>query len=590
MLLKRGLLILILILLISTVSALEVRLSEPENNTTITTNSIQFQCKSFQTGSEILTNLTLYIFPENAPTWHSSTKTATDDTLIEFQANIPINGIYSWNCLAKNSNNEEFFASTNRTFTLGVNTNTNPTIQTIPDQIKDSLDSWSIDFTQYESDQEDSGPDLDWSVSDFDTNILNIEVTDSDGDTITFTPITYGTTTANFTLTDSGNLKDSQIITITLNNNTQSNNSNNPPTILTIPDQNMTGLDSWKVDLTEYEEDDEDSSQNLKWSVSGIDTSLHDVEVTDEEDDEITFTPKDYGSDTITLTLTDSDGDTASQSIKVTINEESNEIEESFDDEEPETKLIDSFTPTNKNIKITIDEMLTFSITTFEKTNIKWILNGDQQGTNDLFFLNTNNLDNQKEYQLTANVKRGSTEEEIIWTITKELTNIEIPEEELEETKEDSTNQITGFAVSDTISKITDSKTTIIILIILAIIIIILIILYFLNKKGILKNIKFKKKPSVYKDIKLPKDQKTLKDLTIKPEPIKEEFDVTKFVKKQPKKPIMSNLLEIKAFIRKRQSWGETEEMIKQKLSKNYSQEDIDKAYEELKKQPLFRI
>jgi len=587
MITKRGLLLLVLLLLISTVSALEVRLSEPTNATTITTNSIQFKCKSIQTGSETLTNLTLYIFPQNAPTWHSSTKTATDDTLVEFQANIPLNGIYSWNCIAKNSDNQEFFASQNRTFILDVNTNTRPTIQTIPDQTKDSLTSWSIDFTQYESDQEDSGPDLDWSISDFDTNILNIEVTDPDGDTITFTPLTYGTTTVNFTLTDSGNLKDSQIITITLENTSAPSSNNNPPTILTIPDQNMTGLDSWKVDLTEYEEDDEDSSQNLKWSVSGIDSSLHDVEVTDEDDDEITFTPKDYGSDTITLTLTDSDGDTASQSIKVTINEESNEIEEeSFDDEELETKLIDSYTPTNKNIKITIDEMLTFSITTFEKTNIKWILNGDQQGTNDLFFLNTNNLDNNKEYELIANVKRGSTEEEITWTITKELANTEITKETKEE---NSTNLITGFAVSDTLS----NKTTKTIAIIIVVIAIIIAVILFLIKKGTfknLKNIKFKKKLSVYKDIQLPKDQKTLNDLTIKkPEPVKEEFDVTKFVKKKPTTPI-SNLLEIKSFIRKRQSWGETEEKIKQNLSKNYSQEDIDKAYEELKKQPLFKI
>jgi len=593
---KRGFFILFLLILVSTTLALEVRLSEPENATTITVNTIIFKCKSIQVAQETLKNLTLYIFPQNAPTWHSSTKQASDDQLTEFQANIPLNGLYHWNCLAKNSNNEQFFAPQNKTFLLDVNTNTRPTILTIPDQTKDSLNSFSLDFTQYESDQEDQGPDLDWSVSDFDTSIINIEVTDLDGDTITFSPLTYGTTTVNLTLTDSGNLKDSQIITITLEEqDNSSQTSNNPPTIkTTIPDQNMTGFDSWKLDLTEYEEDQEDSSSNLKWSVSGVDTSLCGIELTDEDDDEITFTPQKTGSDTITLTLTDSDGASTSQSLKVIINEESSTItedNEEFDDLEPDTKLVNSYTPTETEISITTDQLLTFSISTFETTTIKWTLNGDYQDTNNIFFLNTNNLENNKEHILIANIKRSSTEEEITWTLTKNLETATIPlEEETEELTEE--NLITGFSVANIGTKIKDtlkSKTVIIILIVLAVIILFLIILYFLRKKGF----KFKK-PTIYKDIQIPKEQKTLDELIKqkKVKPIKKDFNINDIIKKPIKKTFSQtpDLSEIKSFIRKRQSWGETEEMIKQKLSKNYTQEQIDKAFEELKKKPLFKI
>ena len=556
---KRGIFFLILLLLISTTSALEVRLSEPQNATTITTNTITFKCKAVQTGSEVLKNITLYIFPENAPTWRSSSKTANDDQLVEIQASIPLNGIYQWNCLAKNSNNQEFFAPQNRSFTLNININNPPVILPIPDQTKNSLNSWFIDFTQYESDQEDLGPNLDWSVSGFDASIIKIEVTDSDGDTITFSPLKYGTTTANFTLKDSGNKTDSQIVKITLSqSNTSQPNQNNPPIIkTTIPDQNVTGLDPWKLDLSEYESDQEDSGSNLKWSFTGIDTSILEVEITDINEDELTFIPKRTGSDSITLTLTDSKSASVSQNIKITINEATSTSEsqespsepsesqgtsgESFEDLEPETKLVESYTPDEQEIILNADELLTFSISTIERATITWFLNEEDQGSNDIFFLNTNNLENNKTHQIKALVKKGSAEEEIIWTIIKDMENLEKAFEEIPEgtTKENKTlTTITGFFSIDKIGSklkgITKSKITIIILIIVIAIILFLIVLFFIKKKKTLKP----KRSYIYKDIQIPKEQKSVKDLT---KPIvlkasKEEYpDINDVLKEKPK-------------------------------------------------------
>jgi len=96
-----------------------------------------------------------------------------------------------------------------------------PTISgTIPDQSKDEdALAWTLDLTSYESDREDSGTALNWSVSGVDTALFTATVTDSDNDIVTFTPVAdaYGSDAITLTLTDSGGKTATQDITVTLN-------------------------------------------------------------------------------------------------------------------------------------------------------------------------------------------------------------------------------------------------------------------------------------------------------------------------------------------------------------------------------------
>ena len=137
------------------------------------------------------------------------------------------------------SNNESNF-SNEITYTVPVAQNNAPTIKgSIPDQTKDeNAEAWSLDLTGFESDKEDSGKALDWSVKGANKALISIAIVDSDNDTLTITPVAnaHGSDIITLTLTDSGGLSASQDITITLtqenigasifgSNNSNSNNS-----------------------------------------------------------------------------------------------------------------------------------------------------------------------------------------------------------------------------------------------------------------------------------------------------------------------------------------------------------------------------
>jgi len=97
--------------------------------------------------------------------------------------------------------------------------NQSPIVSFIPNQSKNQNDSaWTVDLTAYESDTEDSGTDLDWSVSDVDTTLISAVITDSDEDILTITPVVNasGSDTITLTLTDSGGLTATQNIIVTL--------------------------------------------------------------------------------------------------------------------------------------------------------------------------------------------------------------------------------------------------------------------------------------------------------------------------------------------------------------------------------------
>ncbi|UCG69478.1 MAG: FG-GAP repeat protein, partial [Thermoplasmata archaeon] len=101
------------------------------------------------------------------------------------------------------------------------------------------------------------------------------------------------------------------------------NTSNNAPTILwPVPNQEKPE-DSlpWTLNLTPFEADIEDYGSDLKWYLTGVDTSLYSVTGMYSDDDILTFIPEPdaYGNDEVILWLADSNNATASQILWINI-------------------------------------------------------------------------------------------------------------------------------------------------------------------------------------------------------------------------------------------------------------------------------
>ena len=98
--------------------------------------------------------------------------------------------------------------------------NTPPTIlTTIPNQIRqENTPTWTIDLTPFESDSQDSGTDLNWSVSGVDTALISAAITDVDNDMLAITPVADATGSDNITLSlsDADGLTVSQDVKVTL--------------------------------------------------------------------------------------------------------------------------------------------------------------------------------------------------------------------------------------------------------------------------------------------------------------------------------------------------------------------------------------
>ena len=89
-------------------------------------------------------------------------------------------------------------------------------VGTIPDITIYENETFSIDLTSYESDVDDSGENLIWSLNGVSSSLLSYTI-DTSEDVIEFTPLTHGTDSIFFILTDSDDLTDQQMIVFTVN-------------------------------------------------------------------------------------------------------------------------------------------------------------------------------------------------------------------------------------------------------------------------------------------------------------------------------------------------------------------------------------
>ncbi len=96
----------------------------------------------------------------------------------------------------------------------------NVTGDPVPDQLVDEdATPWSIDLTDYETDPDHSGTNLTWTVSNVNTSLCNIIITDVADDILTFFPVpdANGVDIFTLTLTDGNGSTDTQNVQLTIN-------------------------------------------------------------------------------------------------------------------------------------------------------------------------------------------------------------------------------------------------------------------------------------------------------------------------------------------------------------------------------------
>ncbi|UCE74094.1 MAG: hypothetical protein JSV56_13920, partial [Methanomassiliicoccales archaeon] len=171
--------------------------------------------------------------------------------------------------------------------------------------------SWTLNLSKYMYDV-DNPSALTWEITEWNSSLFDLYIIE---DEITFSPVSnaYGNYELTIYLNDTIS-SDSQKIWINITS------VNDAPVINgTIPDFNCNEDDSsWTLDLTKNETDIEDCypSQQLNWSVVGVDSNLLSVTIIDNN---LTFElkPNEFGNNEITIILTDSGGLTDSQTIWV---------------------------------------------------------------------------------------------------------------------------------------------------------------------------------------------------------------------------------------------------------------------------------
>lgn len=410
---------LIFIFLVTGVFGLSVELTFPVNNAVfVDSNTFVFKCKA--TGED-LRFIELYT---NVNGWGKKVEIINPSSNIEVSFSVKdiINGDYLWNCKAIDGNEGIKFASSNRSFSINIAPNNAPTYKG-----GISAQSWNMntekknafDLDNYFSDQE--GTKLSYSANGNDNILVNID----SNNVVSFSQPSnwFGTEKIYFAASDGKANVNSDIINLTVVKITQNNpiaSGNIAPVIEgKIPDQNV-GLDTntWFLDLIDYGKDTEDSSSKLNWYVDGVNIDLIKVEI-DNVLKRAKFTSQGKtGTDTITFVVSDSGGLNASQSLKIIIKEEQNELQEllnEIDKIEDSPFVIKATIPPEKEVIVNNNEIMIFKIETTRKGDVEWYLDGELLGeTRNFFSFNSNE---QGEYNLTVYVTDLDSKVSNSWNI-----------------------------------------------------------------------------------------------------------------------------------------------------------------------------
>ncbi len=478
------LLILLLIILLSLggYALPTVNLISPSDSSISSTSTVEFKCEAFG-----ISLISIELHGDFTGTW-AKNQTKVFDPATQKQQTFTVSNLqnkdYKWTCKAVDSEDGSNFASSNRTLT--VNVVNDPPIFNPNNPIPDL--SW------YSNEAKPNAFDLDSYFVDPDNDALTFTSNGNSNIIITINSTTHVVNLAHlatflgeekvyFRATDTeGNYADSNLVTFTVlqagtqqqeteNQTENQTGSNTPPSISEIPKQTKEkNADDWEINLDDYGSDNEDSKENLVWTVSDINTTLINAEIINRK---LKITPVSgaTGTNTLKLTVTDTGNLSYSRNVEIeikepetTTNEEESAGEEEFSEFTTEAvKNMESYSPEETTITMTEKENKMFRINLLNpNSQIKWSWNEEQiPGENkESYFLNYENLENNKEYTLKAEATSGANTETATWNIKTQFKEEQVEttatETKTEEEKESKSiiSKITG-AVVGTTSKIT---------------------------------------------------------------------------------------------------------------------------------------
>ncbi len=416
---KSGLIFsLFLVLLAIQAYGLNVELTFPVNNAVyVDSNSVVFKCKAI---GDDLRFIELY---SNVNGWSKKAEISspTSNTEVTFSLQNISNGDYLWNCKAIDGIEGIKFSASNRTFSISQAPNNPPSYNGGLTSLSWNMNSEkknAFDLDNYFSDVD--GDALSFGVSGNNNIVVNIDASNL----VSFYPPSnwFGTEKVYFTASDGkANINSNQINLTVLK--TTSVPINSPPAIdPRIPDQNKSlDLEVWFLDLDDYGKDTEDSSSKLNWYVEGVYVDLIKVDI-DNTLKRAKFTAQGKtGTDMITFIVSDSNGLNASQSLKVSLYEETSSSDSAagdfseFQEEKESVFAIKLITPSEKEVVLKENEIKVFKIETSQKGDYEWYLNGELTIESKNYF--SFNSNNEGPYNLTIYASDLSTILSNEWSI-----------------------------------------------------------------------------------------------------------------------------------------------------------------------------
>ena len=472
-------LLLFILLSLSGYALPTINLISPSDSSISSTSTVEFKCEAFG-----ISLISMELYGDFTGTW-AKNQTKVFDPATQKQQTFTVSSLqnrdYKWTCKAVDSEDGSNFASSNRTIT--VNVVNDPPIFNPNNPIPDI--SW------YSNEAKPNAFDLDSYFVDPDNDLLTFTSNGNSNIIITINSTTHivnlahlatfwGEEKVYFRATDTeGNYADSNLINFTVlqtgtqqqeteNQTENQTGSNTAPSILDISKQTKEkNADDWEINLDDYGSDNEDSKENLVWTVSDVNTTIINTEIINRK---LKITPVSgaTGTNTLKLTVTDTGNLSYSKNVEIEIKEpETNttEGENSEEEEFPElttqaVKNMESYSPEETTITMTKKENKMFRINLLNpNSEIKWLWNDEQiSGENkESYFLNYENLENNKEYTLKVEAKSSENTETATWNIKTQFEEEQtetIATEEGNESNSSIISKITG-AVVGTSSKIT---------------------------------------------------------------------------------------------------------------------------------------
>jgi hypothetical protein len=174
----------------------------------------------------------------------------------------------------------------------------------VPNQIRDEDSGpWSIDLSAFESDFEETGNKLRWSIEGENISLYVVDGEYSTDDIITFypQPHAYGNDLVTLWLEDSFGARASQPLWINITP------VNDPPQIMgVIPSFDKTENDpNWQLDLSGYKFDRDNTDSELSWSIIGVSPLLFDSVSISQDIMTFDLAPDAYGNNEIEIRLSD---------------------------------------------------------------------------------------------------------------------------------------------------------------------------------------------------------------------------------------------------------------------------------------------